>query len=110
MMRDVKGYEGMYKINESGIVINNNGHPLIPAISNSGYLRVSLMNPNPKDKNDSKIVSVHRLVAETFIPNPHNLPAVLHKDNDTLNNHVSNLHWGHNLIIYVKPKEENHLL
>ena len=37
---------------------------------------------------------VHRLVAEEFIPNPHNLPYVLHWDDVPDNNHVDNLRWG----------------
>jgi HNH endonuclease len=36
---------------------------------------------------------VHRLVAQTYIPNPYNLPEVNHIDGDTLNNWVNNLEW-----------------
>lgn len=91
MMYDLNGYEGLYKINESGVIINKNGHPMRTALSNSGYLRVALEQPNgDRRKNES----IHRLVAKQFIPNPNNLPVVMHKDNDPLNNHVSNLKWG----------------
>ena len=91
-MKEIPGYNGDYKINESGVVINKNGHVMRTAVSNSGYLRTALEIPNTnpvRRKNES----IHRLVAETFIPNPDNLPVVLHKDNDPLNNQVSNLKW-----------------
>ena len=90
MMKEVKGLN-KYKVNESGIVINKKGHPLRTALSNSGYLRTAL---EENDSNHRINKSIHRIVAETFIPNPDNLPVVMHIDNDTLNNHVSNLKWG----------------
>lgn len=44
------------------------------------------------DKKPTKM-RVHRLVAETFIPNPDNLPQVNHKNENTFINSVDNLEW-----------------
>lgn len=55
-----------------------------------GHLTVGLTNPEGVKKS----YSVHRLVAEAFIPNPDNKPQVLHWDDNPLNNNVSNLRWG----------------
>jgi len=41
----------------------------------------------------SKTMRIHRLVAETYIPNPMNYPVINHKDGNKLNNNVSNLEW-----------------
>lgn len=53
-----------------------------------GYVKVSL-----KIDGKTTICRVHRLVAETFIPNPNNLPQVNHKDENKENNDYSNLEW-----------------
>lgn len=53
-----------------------------------GYLNVSI----PIDGKWTK-KAVHRLVAQTFIPNPDNLPEANHKDGDRTNNNASNLEW-----------------
>ena len=49
-------------------------------------------------KKKSKMLYAHRLVAEYFIPNPNNYQYVHHKDENKLNNRVSNLEW-------VSPKQ-----
>ena len=36
---------------------------------------------------------MHRLVADAFIPNPNGLKYVNHKDENKMNNNVSNLEW-----------------
>lgn len=40
-----------------------------------------------------KYCFIHRVVAETYLDNPKNLPQVNHKDGNRLNNSVSNLEW-----------------
>jgi hypothetical protein len=53
-----------------------------------GYIRITL-----RKNNKNVYASLHRLVAEAFIPNPNNLPQVNHKDEDKTNNCVDNLEW-----------------
>lgn len=54
----------------------------------NGYFIVSI---KVDGKQTSKLV--HRLIAQTFIPNPDNLPEINHKDCDKTNNSVENLEW-----------------
>ena len=54
----------------------------------NGYMNVNIYN-----KGKTKVMSVHRLVAKSFIPNPKNKPNVNHKDGKKTNNHVENLEW-----------------
>lgn len=64
------------------------GKILKPLKANNGYYRIDL-----KQHQKNKYISIHRLVAETFIPNPNNLPQVNHKDNNPANNRADNLEW-----------------
>lgn len=57
--------------------------------NNLGYIKVGLKN----DEGKQKLISVHRLVALAFIPNPDNKPEVNHKDGNPANNHKDNLEW-----------------
>lgn len=56
--------------------------------SKRNYLQVHIWN---NGKHTCK--NIHRLVAETWLPNPENLPQVNHKDENQQNNCVSNLEW-----------------
>lgn len=55
-----------------------------------GYEKVRIYNGS---RNEWKDFFVHRLVAEAFIPNTNNFPMVNHKDENPMNNCVSNLEW-----------------
>ena len=88
-MKDIKNYEGLYAIDESGNVWGyKRKHFLTPMKDKDGYLKVGLSKDNKKKK-----VSIHRLVAEAFIDNPLGLPQVNHKDENKQNNRVDNLEW-----------------
>jgi hypothetical protein len=87
--KDIKGYEGLYQISNLGNVKSIKSKKiLVQSSSSSGYKFINLRK-NSKGKN----FRVHRLVAETFIPNYNNLPYVNHKDENPKNNCVDNLEW-----------------
>lgn len=87
--KDVVGFEGIYQVSSTGIVRRtDNNYIKKPSESRNGYMFVDL---NHKEKR--KHGYIHRLVAEAFIPNPNNLPAVNHKDENKTNNNVDNLEW-----------------
>lgn len=92
MWKEIPGYEGLYEINESGDVKGlKYNHIMNVQGPTKNYAYNSLILTK---NNKQKRCGIHRLVAQTFLPNPDNLPVVMHKDNNKLNNHVSNLKWG----------------
>ena len=86
-MEQVKDYPN-YSVNHLGDVFNNKTGLRLKQTVKKGYCLVYLYN-----KSGRKCFLVHRLVAMTFIPNPHDLPEVNHKDENPLNNSVENLEW-----------------
>ena len=60
-----------------------------PSEDKGGYLVVHL-----RKNGEDKTSKVHRLIAETFLPNPENKPTVDHIDRNKLNNFVGNLRWA----------------
>lgn len=101
IMKDIKGYEGLYAATEEGKIwaypktsyINagrwKEGRFLKTWLIGHGYEMVMLY----KDGLTAKFL-VHRLVAQTFIPNHDNLREVNHLDADIRNNRVDNLEWS----------------
>ena len=98
-------YEG-YKVSNLGKILSLNykntgkAELMNPVTNTNGYFQVNLYK-----NGESKTCLVHRLVAETFLENPENLPEVNHKDENKKNNFVflnedgsvdkekSNLEW-----------------
>lgn len=94
--KPVPGYEGYYQVSSLGRVKRIKGGKgtvsgsiLKNSITNCGYFNVGL-SVNSK----LKIVGVHRLVAEAFIPNPDNKPEVNHINGDKQDNRIVNLEWS----------------
>lgn len=78
-----------YLIGEDGRVVNvRKGNTLTPSLNENGYLYVTLWKHNRAYSR-----TVHRLVAEAYVPNPDNKPVVNHKDANRANPHKDNLEW-----------------
>lgn len=100
--KDIDGYDGLYQVSNLGnirsldVLVNcrgcgkriRKGRVLKQKIDKYGYYCVCLC-----ENNKRKYFTVHRLVAQAFLPNPDNLPQVNHKDENKLNNRVDNLEY-----------------
>lgn len=99
--KDVPNYEGIYKASNFGRIkmvkrtlidslgkkINKKEHILKPRTGNRYYMIALYKNGKRED------LLLHRLIAQTFIPNPENKPFVNHKDENCFNNCSDNLMW-----------------
>lgn len=84
--------KGRYLVSNYGRIKDLDWHQMgitkILKPSNERYGRVQIWeNGNMERK------TIHRLVAEAFIPNPWKLPVINHRDGNTHNNCVWNLEW-----------------
>lgn len=78
-----------YVVNKSGVVRKiSTTRKMNPHPDPDGYERIRIQ-INKK----AKMLRVHRLAAQAFIPNPENKPSVNHKDGVKNNNHLENLEW-----------------
>ena len=87
-MLPIPNYEGIYWASSDGYVTNGRIR-LKTYVINSGYHCLKLHGAT----GERKSFLLHRLVAETFLPNPENKPEVNHIDGDKGNCSVSNLEW-----------------
>ena len=77
---DSEVYEGLYKVSNFGRILSLNyrntgkAELMNPEEDTKGYLRVKLWK-----NGERKTCKVHRLIAQTFLPNPENKPCINHK-------------------------------
>lgn len=88
MWEDVVGFELAYEISNTGVVRCKCTNKVRKQYTTDGYKQVSLKTPT-----GYKLLYVHRLVAEAFLPNPKSKPQVNHINSDRSDNTVRNLEW-----------------
>ena len=87
--QDIEGYFNYSVSNLGRVKSKKSGKILKPYKTNRSYLTVGFWSDGKK-----KRLSIHRLVAQAFLPNPSSLPEVNHIDGCKTNNNVSNLEWA----------------
>ncbi len=75
-------------VDTDGNVWGSRGSILKPQLAKEGYYKVSTW-----EEGKGRVRQIHRLVAETFIPNPNGYKEVNHKNGDKTDNRVENLEW-----------------
>lgn len=89
MWEDIPGYEGHYQVSSAGKIFSYKTNRIISQNHFREGYKMTILSKDGK----SKQFSVHRLVAEVFVPNPENKPIVNHKDGVKDNNYWLNLEY-----------------
>lgn len=87
--KPIVGFEEHYLVSDSGQVWSVRRHKaLTPTIDRYGYEKVVL-----SKKGKMFYYTIHRLVAQAFVPNPDNLTTVNHINENKTDNRAINLEW-----------------
>lgn len=90
--KDVPTLGGRYEASENGEIRNKSTKVIRKArVNRLGYLQMNFSRNDGTKRTVTKLV--HKLVAETFIPNPNHYPQINHKDGNKQNNAINNLEW-----------------
>ena len=88
----IQSENGLFSISRCARIKNNTtGKILKQSVNKTGYYQIVTKIGGRNGRN--RLFRVHREYAIAFIPNPHGLPQVNHKDGNKLNNSIDNLEW-----------------
>lgn len=87
MLKPIKGYEGLYSIDENGNVYSVH-KKIFLKWRDENYPRVDL-----RKHQTHKLMCIHTLVAEAFLVKPEGYVEINHKDGNKWNNNKDNLEW-----------------
>ena len=113
-MKDILGYEGLYKATKSGKIWSSYYNRYLGHTQKHRYVKLVLV----KDGDHTPVLA-HRLIAVAFIPNPENKPHINHKNGVKSDNRVENLEWCTNAenvshahktkLIVISSGKDNHM-
>lgn len=85
----IPGYDGYLVSNQGRVWSSVKNDIMNGEATDKGYLRVALRD----DDGNKRKIRIHRLVAETYIPNPEGKSQVDHKNGVKIDNRAINLRW-----------------